>query len=45
LKLKFSKQIKSLLPGYIELNVDETPESPEKTELKGFFYAVPGPGI
>jgi hypothetical protein len=43
--LKFFKVTKGLLPGYIELKVNETPESPEKTELKGFFYAVPGSGI
>jgi len=43
--LKFFKLTKGMLPGYIELKVNETPESPEKTELKGFFYAVPGSGI
>jgi hypothetical protein len=43
--LKFFKETKGMLPGYIELKVNETPESPEKTELKGFFYAVPGSGI
>jgi hypothetical protein len=43
--LKFFKVTKGMLPGYIELKVIETPESPEKTELKGFFYAVPGSGI
>jgi hypothetical protein len=43
--LKFFKIKNGMLPGYIEVKVQSTLEAPENTELKGFFYAVPGTNI
>ncbi len=42
LRLKFFKRVHGMLPGYIDLKVTPTIESPETTTVKGFFYAVPG---